>query len=169
MIEEITVLGKGFIPTIASENNLINGGRMFSAQVANAALGASAVLLIEMIIPDEFDLILKSVIFYNGDDGQYELIEAPTLTTGATPLASYNRNRNSIKASGIVLKSNPTGISGGTNLDNVFFKATNQFPGIPYVANLNWVLKMATTYLLRLTNLGAGAEQALLKTNWAEV
>ena len=163
-----TVFGKRAIPVISNELNHVHGGLYFTASVVNAALGASALLYIEMIIPANIEAHLKSFSFYNGDDGHFEFVEAPTLTTGATPLTAYNRNRRSVKTSGIVLKSNPTGISGGIVLDPMYFKGTNQTPGVLIRSDIEWVLKPATTYLLRLTNDGVGAEQALLKAGWCE-
>jgi len=165
----LTAFGKRALPVISNEHNMIHGGKYFTAQVANAALGAAASLLIEMIVPANVEAHLKRFSYYNGDDGEFEFIEAPTITTGASVLTAYNRNRESIKASGIVLKSNPTGISGGTLLENMFFKGTNQTPSILIDRDVEWVLKQGTTYLLRLTNDGAAAEQALLKASWYEI
>jgi len=163
-----TAFGKRALPVISNELNHVHGGLFFTAMVANAALGAGALLYIEMIISAELEVHLKSFSFYNGDDGHYDFVEAPTLTTGATPLVAYNRNRRSVKTSGIILKSNPTGISGGTLLEHMYFKATNQTPGILIKNDIEWILKPSTTYLLRVTNDGGGAEQALLQVGWCE-
>jgi len=163
-----TVFGKRAIPVISNELNHIHGGLYFTASVTKADLGAAALLYIEMIIPENIEVHLKSFSYYNGDDGHFEFVEAPTLTTGVTPLTAYNKYRRSVKKSGIVLKSNPTGISGGTVLDPMFFKGTNQAPGILITNDTEWILKPSTTYLLRLENNGAGAEQALLKAGWCE-
>lgn len=168
MAKKVTTFGKRVMPVISGDHNRIHGGKFFTAQVANAALGTGALLYIEIIIPEEVEMHLKSVSFYNGDDGHFELVEAPTLTTGATPLIPFNRNRNSIKNSNLVLKSNPTGISAGVVLEEMFFKGVNQAPGVLITTDLEWILKEDTLYLLRLTNDGAGSEQALLKANWYE-
>ena len=167
MSKKITAFGKEAMPTLSNEQNNIHGGNFFKAQVANAALGASALLFIEVIIPAGVEMHLKQVSFYNGDDGHYELVEAPTLTTGAAALTAYNRLRESTKLTNLSLKSNPTGISSGVVLDEMYFKGTNQAPVL--ISNdWEWVLKSDTTYLIRLTNNGIGAEQALLKANWYE-
>lgn len=168
MIKRISVFGKAALPIISNEHNRIHGGSLFTAQVVSAALGAAASLYIEMNVPEGIEVHVKGITFYNGDDGEYELIEAPTLTTGTTPLVSLNRNRKAPNLSNLVLKSDPTTISGGTLLDNVFFKGTNQSPGILLVDDLEWVLKEDEVYLFRLTNNGASSEQALLKINWYE-
>ncbi len=167
-IKQISAFGKFALPTVSNEHNNIHGGNFFTAQVANAALGASALLYIEIIIPEEIELHLKQVSFYNGDDGHFELVEAPTLTTGAAVLTAFNRWRPSIKLSNILLKSNPTAISSGVVLDEMYFKGTNQAPGTLITSDWEWVLKSDTTYLIRLTNNGTGSEQALLKANWYE-
>lgn len=168
MNKEITIFGKGAIPVLSVEHNKIHGGKLFTAQVANAALGTGALLYIEVNIPEGTELHLKSVAFYNGDDGHFELVESPTLTPGVSAITPYNRKRNSVKAPIITLASNPTGISSGTVLEEMFFKGTNQAPGILITTDFEWVLKGDSVYLLRLTNSGAGSEQALLKMNWYE-
>ncbi len=167
-IKQISAFGKFALPTVSNEHNNIHGGNFFTARVANAALGASALLFIEVIIPAGIEMHLKQISFYNGDDGYYELVEAPTLTTGAAALIAYNRLRTSTKLTNISLKSNPTGISSGIVLDDMYFKGTNQVLGTLITLDWEWVLKPETTYLIRLTNNGAGSEQALLKANWYE-
>ena len=168
MSGQLTIFGQEAIPTVSEEQNNIHGEHFFTASVVNAALGASALLYIEIIVPENIEMHLKQVSFYNGDDGYYELLEAPTITTGATPLLSFNRWRPSTKLSNILLKSNPTGISGGTILEPMHFKGTNQAPGTLITSDWEWVLKSGTTYLLSLTNNGSGSEQALLKASWYE-
>ena len=168
MSKQLTAFGQDAIPTVSEEQNNIHGGHFFTTEVTNAALGASALLYIEIIVPANIEMHLKQVSFYNGDDGHFELVEAPTLTTGAAALIAYNRLRTSVKLSNMGLKSNPTVISAGTVLEEMYFKATNQTLGILITTDWEWILKPETTYLIRLTNLGIGAEQALLKANWYE-
>ena len=167
-IKRISAFGKFAIPTISNEHNNIHGGSFFTTQVVNAALGAGSLLYIEVIIPEEIEMHLKQISFYNGDDGHFELVEAPTITTGAAALVAYNRYRTSARLSNMGLKSNPTGISAGTVLEEMYFKGTNQAPGVLITSDWEWVLKSGITYLIRLTNLGASSEQALLKVNWYE-
>lgn len=163
-----TAFGRVALPVISNEHNRIHGGSVFTAQVANDALGAGSSLYIEINIPEGIEVHLKSTLFYTGDDSQFELIEAPTLTSGVTLLTSYNRKRISPVGSHLILKSNPTSISGGTLLDNVFVKGAVQNPGLLVVSDWEWILKEDEVYLLRLTNEGVSSEQALLKADWYE-
>ena len=163
-----SIFGHAAIPVISNEHNLIHGGELFSAEVANVALGAAAKLYIEINVPATHVVCLKKFKFYNGDDGIIELTEAPTLTTGAAVLAALNRNRGSSKAYNSILKSNPTGISGGLSLTKFYFKGTVQAGGLLEDSDWEWRLKLGTIYLLTLTNSGASAEQAYLRADFYE-
>ena len=133
-----SIFGKTAIPVISNEHNLIHGGELFSAEVANVALGAAAKLYIEINVPATHAACLKKFKFYNGDDGIIELTEAPTLTTGAAALTPINRNRESGNVAVSVLKSNPTGISGGTSLSKFYFKGTVQAGGLLEDSDWEW-------------------------------
>jgi len=163
-----SIFGRTAIPVISNEHNLIHGGELFSAEVANAALGAAAKLYIEINVPATHAVCLKKFKFYNGDDGIIELTEAPTLTTGAAALTPLNRNRSSGKISASIMKSNPTGISGGLSLSKFYFKGTVQAGGLLEDSDWEWRLKPGTVYLLTLTNSGASAEQAYLRADFYE-
>ncbi len=168
MSKQETAFGKIALPVLSNEHNMIHGGRLFSAVVLNAALGAAAALYIEMIIPEEVEIHLKGVNLYLGAEGTFELIEAPTLTTGVTALTAYNRKRSSTRDSLISLKSNPTGISGGTVIDSMVFDGGFLSSGTPRSADVEWILKEDTLYLLRLTNDNAGAQPADMRADWYE-
>ena len=163
IIGKISIFGKNALPTISNEHNRAHGGELFTAGVSNAALGASASLFIEINIPASIEMHLKAYTFYNGDNGTIELLEAPTLTTGAAALTAFNKKRSSTRISSTILKSNPTGISSGVSLDKMSFKGTNQHPGILVISDWEWILKPSTVYLVSLTNDGVGNEQAYLR------
>jgi len=86
-----------------------------------------------------------------------EIIEAPTVTTGVTPFVPINRLRPSSNTAESVVKTNPTGISGGTVVDAYFFGGGNgnggRNAGTGRDTSLEIVLKQDTTYIFRITNL----------------
>lgn len=149
----------------------IHYGQMFTTSQQNASLASSGTLLFEIITPDSGYVHLKEMFLLSEGKAQVELIEAPTITTGTTPLTALNRNRTSSNTADVVVKSNPTAISAGTELENFIIGAEGT-PSISLPGNFNmdseWVLKQSTTYLFRVTNLEASAKAVTAILHWYE-
>jgi hypothetical protein len=160
--------GRDALGVYSTEHARCHSGEMFKAGVNSASLGAASFLYLELIIPTDRQVHLKPVVLYNSLAATYDIIEAPTITDGNSAVAKLNRLRSSIKASGLVIWSNPTAISAGTTLDIVNFTGELVSPDGTLFSDMEWVLKANTKYVLRLQNNGGGASTAFMRINWYE-
>ena len=165
---KIQVFGHTALPVITDLHNKIHAGEVFFAMQSSASLGAGSALLMELIL-DSFEVHLKSIDYYNGLAGLLELLEAPTITDGNSPIVALNRNRNSSKKASLTkIYSNPTAISGGTALESIPFAGNVLSSTVEVTIDNEWVLKPGTKYLIRLTNNGGAGTPAYFKANWYE-
>jgi hypothetical protein len=98
-------------------------------------------------------------------------IEAPVITNGTTVVTPYNANRTSSNTSVATLFSNPSGISAGTTIDADLIPAAtggNREPGIMSPADVEWMLKPNTNYVIQMTNQGSTTSQVSMKLLWYE-
>lgn len=87
----------------------------------------------------------------NIDNIKIEIIEAPTITDGTTPITPINLNRVSTNVSDITAFSDPTAVSGGTIIERLLMKGQiidQSFPET--IAEI--LLKKSTDYVLKFTN-----------------
>lgn len=99
----------------------IHEGLAFEIYKSVINLANNAHTYFEIKTPPEETIHLKNVSFWISEGPiLIKFIEAPTLTTGATPFVPVNLNRNlkdgAVILSGAVVKINPTGISGGIEI-----------------------------------------------------
>lgn len=143
----------------------------FSHYQRNAALAAAGTILAEIIVPATHEMHLKAIQgWIGGGRARIEVIEAPTLTTGATAGQVRCRNRIGTPPAGnVTIKTNPTTISAGTVLDDYEFGGgSGTASGDCVEDQIEWILKPGTTYLVRMTNDGTSTEFASLKLFWYE-
>lgn len=150
----------GFVPTIDNDHARVHNDQMFAACQRDVALADDGVLLFEFIVPEGVELHLKSLTAWTTEEHwQYELIALPTLTTGATPLVAQPCKWPSARVNPIVIKSNPTSISGGTEMNCFFFGGGS---GVGQSVTSGGAEQRVErelgegTYLVRLTNLTGG-------------
>lgn len=85
-----------------------------------------------------------------------QIIEAPTVSTNGTLKAAVNMDRLSAKTADTIFYINPTGVSGGTVIDE-FFIPTGSGPnssGSLVVGTTERVLKKNTIYVISIANAG---------------
>lgn len=172
--EHVLEKDTGAVRTITNEHSLIHIGYLFSLSSFDEAIADDGTMLVELITPADHEIHLKEAFAWTeGALAKAELIEAPTLTTGVTPVTPVNRKRiPPLVASSVVAKSNPTGISGGTALETVLFGGG----GVGAASNsgqqilvLEWELKLSTTYLVRFTNLAGATKAGSMELFWYEL
>lgn len=158
------------LATISNYHAATHKGLAYKAQVANVALGAGASLYFEIITPNT-DMVahLKAIQAYS-DAGKLtiEMIEAPTITDGTTPIVLLNRNRNSINTSDLTMYSDPSGISGGTELENLPFVATGPQSTAFVQFDDEWMAKRNAVTLIKITNDDSSAANVWSKLFWYE-
>lgn len=149
------------------ENDAYNVNHVF-AGVANDAVAA-----IQIKTPANRDLHLKRIEPYiTGAKGIFEIVEAPTLTDGTTPVAVINQSRTGTPpASDAVAYSDPSGISGGTVLETRTFGGGGEGKKAPAGSRpieMEFILRRSTTYLLRVTNKSGTEETIDIWAFWYE-
>ena len=156
------------IQTISYEHHEIHSGSSFTASYqVEAANGANADILI--VTPDSTK---EAHFFYEVDveaEAQLYIYEAPTATAAANPIVAYNRNRTGTPdAATVVLTHTPTSITEGTTvIRSHHFGAGKSFGGGERSSH-EFVLKLNTKYLFRLTNLTTGDNWFNIILNWYE-
>ena len=150
------------LQTVDYEHHEIHSGSSFTASYqVEAANGANADILI--VTPDS----TKEVHFiYEVDveaEAQLYIYEAPTATAAANPIVAYNRNRTGTPgAATVVLTHTPTSITAGTTIIRSHHLGAGKAFGGGARAGHEFVLKLNTKYLFRLTNL-------TVNTNWFNI
>jgi len=160
----------GFVPVIDSDHARVHNDQMFQNFQENLALANNGTVLFEYIVPADKALHLKGMsAWVTEQHWRFELIAAPTLTTGATPLANKPFHWPSTIVNPIVCKSNPTGISGGTVIASSLFGGGSGVGQTIIAGNASKALEHelgAGTYLVRITNLSGGAAKISANLFW---
>ncbi len=165
----------GAVVEMSSDHEAIHQGIGYT--VANSAEGIAddGYLYLELIAPaaNVAAIHLKKVIAWcEGGIASFEVVEAPTVTTGITALAPQNRRRTGTpKATTLVVKSNPTGIANGTVIEGPYLfggGGNGAGQGGLLDSDLEIILKPATTTIIRARNLAGAAKALSLHAFWYE-
>lgn len=154
-------------------------GKTFSYNQSIAVIANSGYLYFEMITPSSDDIDLKNMYLWISEGPVLvDFLESPTLTTGVTAVTPCNRNRNllsgAVIASGVTIKTNPTGISGGTSIigDALRFGINgqgSQSRESSAQSQEEYVLRAGNiTYLISLQNISGGNISASVNIIWYE-
>ena len=155
----------GCLTTITNLHRHVHEGKAFEIYKVVTGLANNAHTYIELKTPLTDLIHLKNTSFWISEGPVLlKIIEAPTLTTGTTPFVPVNLNRRlkdgSVIASGAVVKVDPTGISGGTEIKAFRFgvSGVGSQESESVVRNeIERLLREDTTYLLDLQNLSGSA------------
>lgn len=165
-------VSRGALVTIGNAHRHIHDSKAWSARLFNAALAASAYLYIQINIPADYDAnvnLKETNIYTTGTLATFTLTEAPTVTDGTTLIVPRNRNRKKPDASGLILFSDPTGISGGTELDSYAIgTGSNPSSGGLGEEEIEWELAPGTKYILQLQNNDVGVQTLYMRAFWYE-
>lgn len=98
----------------------------------------------------------------------YTTFEAPTITDGTIVIPSFNAKRSSSSTSVTTWYSNPTGVSGGTQLHTIYLPGTS---GIRTTEQsiFKIVYKPNTTYVVKIDNLNSGSALFYYSYYWTEL
>lgn len=159
------------IQVITTDHANIHKGLGFSISQLNDAVANNGTILFEVIVPAGAYVHFKQFnCWTNGSKAKFEVIEAPTLTTGATVITPINRRRvGTPSISLLTVKSDPTVISGGTTLESIYFgSGGGASKGGDRSLDIELVLKPDTTNLIRITNLDGNAKDFSTFLFWYE-
>lgn len=163
----------GAFKMIEQEHSLIHRGRLFTFSQVNAALGNNAHIYSELRVPADYEIHLKDVTIWMVDaPWVIKLTEAPTLTPGSAQVTVVNRKRSSSETPHMTVFSDPSGISGGTDLFDVLSGGGSgvgqtQSSGSA-IQRLEWELKPSTTYLFDIQNTSGGAAAVSMLASFYE-
>jgi hypothetical protein len=148
-------------------------GCAFQTRVTATGVVQSSSILLQLKTSDK-PVNLRTVgVFSSEQDVRVEVIEAPTITDGTSAATIVNLNRLSGKVSGIALAAtDPTSISGGTELENVRLAVASQVSirdALFLGGDWEWILRPSTSYLFRMTNLDADAATLDMLIRWVEL
>jgi hypothetical protein len=146
----------GGMPSPSLEHAAIHDGFGFWLQqeVASPDFDIAAPILFDILTPAAPHIHLKTIeVYHTATSALLEIIEAPDITPGTTPVPIINLNRQSSQASGVSVFSDPSGISGGTLLlSATLLNASPVAPVVDKETDREIILKENARTLVRLTS-----------------
>ena len=154
----------GAVRVIDVDHSNVHEGIMYSCYQDTISIADSGSIYFAVVIPDSLEMHLKGANIWAVDQPwSFEIYEAPTFTNGTDTLKNYNRDRNEIDSSGIVIFKTPTSIniSSAKRIERILFGGGTGVGGAVSSGslgkNLEWELKESTKNLIIITNLSGGA------------
>jgi len=114
--------------------------------------------------------IVDSVVT-DGDKMTLKMYEGPTVTDGSSTVALINRNRTSSNTSSVDAYSNPSGVSGGIQIDEFYVGGTvgQKIVGGDVIAGQKpLILKDSEDYIISITNDGSASSTILIRFSVVE-
>jgi hypothetical protein len=141
----------------------------YNAIVSNDALANATSLYMELITPASGLFRIANIIGAMSEvPGILTLVEAPTITDGTTVISAIHRNRHFTQAPTLVRYSDPTAISGGTQVARQLIGGAGA-QGVTINMEPDYIiLKNSTKYLITLLNSSGGAAYAQITLSWVE-
>jgi len=146
-------------------NKLVFDGNVF-AGFAKYTVTASGTSYIQIKTGDDNVCYIIESIVTNGDQITLKFFENPTITDGTTEISLINRNRASTTTIDTKAYSDPSGISGGTQLDEYYLGGTygqKIVGGEKLGTQLPLKLDVNTDYIVSITNDGASDSDVLFR------
>lgn len=152
-------------------------GKSFKCGQVSVALANNAFQYYEITPSINDNMHLKGVeLHINDGPVRLKLIENPILTTGVTSLPLINKNRTPFPivpiVSGVTIKSNPTSISGGTELEDFLLGSSgagSKEIGISFSRDDEYVFpKGGNVYLITIQNVNGSAINLTSRLVWYE-
>jgi len=175
VIEENNTALATVVATIDTNHNAINtlrhmvtethAGNVFGAFTPYGEVAENGTHLYELIVPATHKMHLRDVfLFTDSALVSVEIIYNATLTTGVTPITAYNTNETA-GSSNIILKSNPTNISGTT----IYWTWTGagKFSLVTSEA-IDEIILGEGTHLIRITQKESGTKNLFSNILWIE-
>ena len=123
--------------------------------------GAGATVYLQGKFSDRlFHVISRAHSFDGGGPFTVDVVEAPTITDGTTPVIARNMNRNSAKTHQAIFFSDPTAVSGGTVIETLLLPAGgvgSNTSGVGSTLGAERILKQNTDYVIRIANAGGAS------------
>lgn len=158
--------------SISSDHANIHAGTGFSVSLLSAGVANNGIVGIQITTPAGKYVHLKRYeVAISGSQAKLEIIEAPTISGGATLTAINRRRVGTPTACGCTIKGTPTSQSEGTTLETLIFGGGGVGASAPSGSrslDIEFVLKPSTTYYLKATNTSGSTEDVGMWLFWYE-
>lgn len=161
----------GAVRTISSDHSAIHNGEGFNAWVYAEGVADDGYKQIEFVTPAVGYVHMKLMTALAEGLASFEVVEAPTLSSGSTAFTPVNLRRvGTPPASTCTLKTDSTYTSGGTVIRAYLLGqgSGGNSTGGTQDKDIELVLKPETTYLFRVRNLAGSAKALSLWLFWYE-
>ena len=164
----------GAVGIIEQEHFKIHQGKGFTVAqrlVIDNSGGATPTHEFLGVVPaGVFPHFRKITITSDGGPLDVDFYEGATVSNNGSLVTSYNNNRNSDNPAGLLVYDAPTITDDGTNLEPIMIPGTKQAGSLGSEGSNEWILKVSTNYLIRITNntTGAGASNFTVNMYWYE-
>ncbi len=150
-----------------SHHEIHSGSSFTSCHKADVANGANLDILV--VTPNTTKWSHLTYELEVEAETDVNIYEAPTASNNGTPLAVFNRDRNSSKTAGTTVFHTPT-IAGGSEgtLIRCWHLGSGKTFGGGDRGTHEIILKQNTKYLIRLTNATTGNNYMSVKVDWYE-
>jgi len=163
---QIDPLSHNLVAIRHSHHEVHEGNSYIATMVA--ALAGGQVMYCQMTTPASPLIHGLMVCGSDGNGVTIDVFEAPTNTSGGTPVPIYNRNRTSIKTTGATFVHTPTVVDTGTTLIRSTHIGSKNTTASPDRSLEELILKPSTKYLIRLTVDAATSTIFSGEFNWYE-
>lgn len=157
------------IVTIESEHYRIHQGQAYRATVQASSLASSASFDVLLDNPAANYPHLRS---YSGKitGGPCDVFfyEGTTTSAAGTAVTAVNMSRNSSNTADLVITHTPTVTDVGTQIEYTLMPEGHKQGGGWSAAPLEWILKVSTKYLIRITNNNQQSVDASVEFFWYE-
>jgi len=143
---------QGLLYSVSFEGSIGSGQSSYS-QVKTGALKTTVT---------HFGLVSVS------ENMRFTVLEAPTITNGTTQVAAINVNRNSANTALTTFYTDPTSISGGTQILVVGFPSGSNKVGGIVDNEFVWTCLPNTSYVVKIDNLGNSTSSVFFNMGFYE-
>jgi len=160
----------GAVGIIDQEHLKIHAGKLFTVAARfSLANGATKEFLGVVPASGTFPHFRKFVIAGGNTPFDVDFFEGTVTSDDGTTITGYNNNRNSTNTHGLSLYADPTVTTDGTNLEPITaFSTAKDSGGIGSETSNEWIMKLDTKYLFRITNNSGGTENFTANMFWYE-
>lgn len=152
------------LKVISSEHARIHAGQAFTHGSLHLALANATSYYHLLDNPaGNYPHIRLAKVTCEGAPFWLELFEGAT-TSGGTAADVFNNNRNSLIASKLLMYHAPTVSAEGTALPATMITGSGSAGGSSEFSEIEWILKPATKYLIKVTNKSGAARDWSLDT-----
>jgi len=133
---------------------------------AKYTIDAEATAYLQIKTGSDAVCFMVDSVVTDGDKMTLKMYEGPTVTDGSSAVALINRNRTSPNTSSVNAYSDPSGVSGGTQIDEFYVGGTvgqKIVGGDVLAVQKPLLLKPNADYVISITNDGSASSTILIR------